>query len=100
MPSWRHAPSQLLHCGTNRQGRRLRLDSRSAADERITMDTHRTQGSGSMTHKFPLVDGLLHLASTSHARSVVTVAAVSFAVCHFVVLATAPTSVVFAGDLD
>jgi hypothetical protein len=53
-----------------------------------------------MTHKFPLVDGLLHLASTSHARSVVTVAAASFALCHLVVLATAPTSVVFAGNLD
>jgi hypothetical protein len=53
-----------------------------------------------MTHKVPLVDGLLHLASTSHARSVVTLAAVSFAVCHFVVLATAPTSFVVAGNLD
>jgi hypothetical protein len=53
-----------------------------------------------MAHKFPLVDGLLHLASTSHARSVVTIAAVSFAVCHFVVLATAPTSAVLAGNLD
>ena len=53
-----------------------------------------------MTNKVPLVDGLLHLASTSHARSVVTLAAVSFAVCHFVVLATAPTSTVFAGNLD
>ena len=53
-----------------------------------------------MTHKFPLVDGLLHLASTSRTRSVLAVAAVSFAVCHFVVLATAPTSVVIAGNLD
>ena len=53
-----------------------------------------------MTHKFPQIDGLLHLASTSKARSVVTLAAVSFAVCHFVVLATAPTSVIIAGNLD
>ena len=53
-----------------------------------------------MAHKFPAVDGLLHLASTSRARSVVTAAAVSFAVCHFVVLATAPTSAGIAGDLD
>ena len=53
-----------------------------------------------MTHKFPLIDGLLHLASTSKARSVVTLAAVSFAVCHFVVLASAPTSVGIAGNLD
>lgn len=53
-----------------------------------------------MAHKFPLVDGLLHVASTSRARSVLTVAAVSFAVCHCVVLATAPTSVIIAGNLD
>ena len=53
-----------------------------------------------MTHKVPLVDGLLHVVSTSHARSVLTVAAVSFAACHCVVLATAPTSIVFAGDLS
>jgi hypothetical protein len=53
-----------------------------------------------MAHKFHPVDGLLHLASTSYARSVLTIAAVSFAVCHFVVLATAPTSVVLAGNLD
>jgi surface polysaccharide O-acyltransferase-like enzyme len=53
-----------------------------------------------MTHKFPQIDGLLHLASTSRARSVVTLAAVSFAVCHFVVLATAPTAAVIAGNLD
>jgi hypothetical protein len=59
-----------------------------------------TQGSGSMARKVPLVDSLLHVASTSRARSVLTVAAVSFAVCHFVVLATAPASVVLAGNLD
>jgi hypothetical protein len=53
-----------------------------------------------MAHKFPLVDGLLHLASTSHARSVVTVAAVSFAVCHIVVLAAAPTLGAVGGNLD
>ena len=53
-----------------------------------------------MAQKFPLVDGLLHFASTSRARSLVTAAAVSFAVCHFVVLATAPTSAVIAGNLE
>ena len=53
-----------------------------------------------MAHKFPLVDGLLHVASTSRARSVLTLAAVSFAVCHFVVLATAPASAGFTGNLD
>ena len=52
-----------------------------------------------MAHNLPLVDGLLHLASTSHARAVVTVAAVSFAVCHIVVLATAPT-LGAGGNLD
>ena len=46
-----------------------------------------------MAHKFRLVDNLLHLASTSRSRSVVTAAAISFAICHFVVLAAAPTSV-------
>jgi surface polysaccharide O-acyltransferase-like enzyme len=53
-----------------------------------------------MAHKFRLVDDLLHLASTSRSRSVVTAAAISFAVCHFVVLVTAPTSVAIAGNLD
>jgi hypothetical protein len=38
----------------------------------------------------PLVDHLLHLAAAPRSRSVVTAAAVSFAVCHVVVLATAP----------
>jgi surface polysaccharide O-acyltransferase-like enzyme len=53
-----------------------------------------------MARRFPFVDDLLQLASTSRARSVVTCAAVSFAVCHFVVLATAPSSVVIASNLD
>ena len=52
-----------------------------------------------MAHRVHLVDSLLHLASTSRARSVVTAAAVSFALCHFVVLATAPASLAFA-NLD
>jgi hypothetical protein len=52
-----------------------------------------------MAFRFPFVDDLLQLASTSRARSVVTAAAVSFAVCHFVVLATAPSSAI-ADDLD
>jgi hypothetical protein len=53
-----------------------------------------------MAHRFPFVDDLLHLASTSRTRSVVTAAAVSFAVCHLVVLASAPSSVVIAANLD
>ena len=53
-----------------------------------------------MAHKFRLVDGLLHLTSTSRSRSVVTAAAISFAICHCVVLAAAPTSLAIAGNLD
>ncbi len=53
-----------------------------------------------MAHKFRLVDGLLRLASTSRSRSVVTAAAISFAICHFVVLAAAPASAAIAGNLD
>jgi hypothetical protein len=53
-----------------------------------------------MAHKFHLVDDLLHFASTSKARSVVSAAAISFAICHLVVLAAGPTPVAAAGDLD
>lgn len=53
-----------------------------------------------MAHRFRLVDDLLHLASTSRSRSVVTAAAVSFAICHFAVLAAAPTSLAIDGNLD
>jgi hypothetical protein len=53
-----------------------------------------------MARRVPLVDDLLHRASTSRARSVVTAAAVSFAICHFVVLATAPMPAVIADNLD
>jgi hypothetical protein len=53
-----------------------------------------------MAHKFRLVEDLLHLASTSRSRSVVTAAAISFAICHFVVLTVAPTSLAIANDLD
>jgi hypothetical protein len=52
-----------------------------------------------MAHKSPVVDDLLHLASAPRSRSVVMAAAVSFAVCHVVVLATAPAAIV-SGDLD
>ena len=53
-----------------------------------------------MAHKIRLVDDMLHLASTSRSRSVVTAAAISFAICHFVVLAAAPASVAVGGNLD
>ena len=53
-----------------------------------------------MARRVPLVDELVHRASTSRARSVVTAAAVSFAICHLAVLATAPTSALISDNLD
>lgn len=53
-----------------------------------------------MAHRLRLVNEVLHLASTARSRSVVTAAAISFAICHFVVLAAAPTSPAIAGNLD
>jgi hypothetical protein len=53
-----------------------------------------------MARRPPFFDDLLQLASTSRARSMVKCAAVSFAVCHFVVLATAPSSVAIENNLD
>jgi hypothetical protein len=53
-----------------------------------------------MARKFHLVDDLLHLASTSRTRSVVSAAAIAFAACHLVVLASAPNPVVMAGSAD
>jgi hypothetical protein len=70
------------------------------ADMPITMGARRHSRIGSMAHKIRLVDGLLHLASTSRSRSVVTAAAISFAICHCVVLATAPASIPIAGNFD
>jgi hypothetical protein len=53
-----------------------------------------------MAQKFHLVDDLLHLASTSRTRSAVSAAAIAFAVCHLMVLASSPASVAVAGGLD
>jgi hypothetical protein len=49
-----------------------------------------------------VVDGLLQFASASRARSVVTLAAITFALCHLAVLATAPplAAASAAGDAD
>jgi hypothetical protein len=44
-------------------------------------------------------DDLLHLASTSRSRSTVTLAAVSFAVCHLVVMGTGSSSSSGTADL-
>jgi hypothetical protein len=53
-----------------------------------------------MVHRVGFVDGLLHLASTSRAKSVVAAAAVSFALCHCVILATAPAAAAIANNSD
>jgi hypothetical protein len=47
-----------------------------------------------------VLDGLLQFASASRARSVVTLAAVSFALCHLAVMATAPPLASAAVDAD
>lgn len=46
-----------------------------------------------MAHKTRVFDDLLHFASTSRSRSMVTLAAVSFAICHLFVMGTGPTPV-------
>lgn len=51
-----------------------------------------------MALKSRFVDDLLRVASASRSRSTVTLAAVSFAVCHLVVIGTATAAV--SGDLD
>jgi hypothetical protein len=51
-----------------------------------------------MALKSQVFDDLLNLASTSRSRSTVTSAAVSFAICHLVVMGTASSGV--GTDLD
>jgi hypothetical protein len=46
------------------------------------------------------VDDLLNFASSSRSRSMVTLAAVSFAVCHLVVMGTGAAPVSGSADLD
>jgi hypothetical protein len=53
-----------------------------------------------MAVKSQVFDDLLHFASTSRSRSTVTLAAVSFAVCHVVVMGTGPAAVSGSADLD
>jgi len=48
--------------------------------------------------KSQVFDGLLHFAATSRSKSAVTLAAVSFAICQLVVMATASSGV--SADLD
>ena len=47
-----------------------------------------------------VLDELLRYASTSRLRSAVGVAAISFAVCHVIVMATAPNPAAITGDLE
>jgi len=53
-----------------------------------------------MAHKSGLLDDFLHFASTSRSRAAVSLAAISFALCHGIVLATTPISADVARDLD
>ena len=53
-----------------------------------------------MAYRRGQLSGLLQLASTSRWRSAVTLAAVSFAVCHLVSMATGPGSTGGSADLD
>jgi hypothetical protein len=53
-----------------------------------------------MAHKRGVLDDFLDFASTSRSRSTVTLAAVSFAVCHFAAIATAPAGVTADLDVD
>jgi surface polysaccharide O-acyltransferase-like enzyme len=52
-----------------------------------------------MAPKSRFVDDLLRVASASRSRSAVTLAAVSFAICHFVVMRTVTANAATA-DLD
>jgi hypothetical protein len=53
-----------------------------------------------MAYRRGQLSDLLQLASTSRLRSAVTLAAVSFAVCHLVSMATGPGSAGGSADLD
>jgi hypothetical protein len=53
-----------------------------------------------MAAKSQAFDELLHFASTSRSRSMVTLAAVSFAVCHVIVMGTGGSPMSGAADLD
>jgi hypothetical protein len=53
-----------------------------------------------MANKPGVWDAFLHSVSTSRSRAAVTLAAVSFAICHLVVLGTAPGQSGIAADLD
>jgi hypothetical protein len=45
-----------------------------------------------------VIDGILQFASASRSRAAVSLAAISFALCHLLVIATAPTMASVSGD--
>jgi hypothetical protein len=53
-----------------------------------------------MALKSRFVDDLLRVASASRSRSAVTLAAVSFAICHFIAMGTATANAAVTADLD
>jgi hypothetical protein len=53
-----------------------------------------------MAPKSRIFDELLRFASTSRSRSMVTFAAVSFAICHLVAMATGPAAAGGTADLE
>jgi hypothetical protein len=54
-----------------------------------------------MALKYRIFDQLLHFASTSRSRATVTLAAVSFAICHLVAIGTVPAAGITAdSDLE
>jgi hypothetical protein len=55
---------------------------------------------GSMANMHGAWDSFLHIVSTSRSRSAVTLAAVSFAVCHLVVMGSGSGPAGIAADLD
>src|ERR1700688_117530 len=78
--------------------RPLRPDSRSVSGNRSTMVVPRYSRNGSMALKSHFVDDLLRFASASRSMTAVTLAAVSFAICHYIVMGTANAAV--TADLD
>jgi hypothetical protein len=53
-----------------------------------------------MAHKHAVLDDLLHRLSTSRSKSAVTLAAVSFAICHVAVMGTALGPAGISADPD
>lgn len=53
-----------------------------------------------MAHEHGALENLLHFVSTSRSRAAVTLAAVSFAVCHFAALGTTPGPAGVSADMD